>query len=109
MPDHFDRIEFAPPAPGGLIRGWGLAILAHGALVAALAWGVQWKREAAVATAEAQPVAQLSDAGGNAFHGLFQTSSRKAGAGWFAGGAAAPQGEAVGMPLDLLSFRSHQG
>ena len=25
MPDHFDRIEFAPPAPGGLIRGWGLA------------------------------------------------------------------------------------
>ena len=36
MPDAFDRIEFAPPAPGGLIRGWALAILAHGALVAAL-------------------------------------------------------------------------
>ncbi|WP_374668652.1 TonB family protein [Ramlibacter sp.] len=59
MPDHFDRIEFAPPAPGGLIRGWGLAILAHGALVAALAWGVQWKREAAVATAEAELWAAL--------------------------------------------------
>ena len=55
------------------------------------------------------PVAQLADAGGNAFHGLFQTSARKGGAGWFTGGAATPAGEAVGMPLDLLSFRSKQG
>ena len=54
-------------------------------------------------------VAQLADAGGNAFHGLFQTSNRKGGAGWFMGGAASPEGEAVGMPLDLLSFRSKQG
>lgn len=59
MPSHFDRIEFAPPPPGGLIRGWGLAVLAHTALVAALAWGVQWKREAAIATAEAELWAAL--------------------------------------------------
>jgi len=39
-----DRLEFAPPPTPGLLRAIGLAIIAHGFLVAALTWGVQWKQ-----------------------------------------------------------------
>lgn len=49
-----DRLEFAPPALPGLVRAFLLALLAHGLLVAALTWGVHWKREAQVITAEAE-------------------------------------------------------
>lgn len=49
-----DRLEFAPPAIPGLVRAFMLALLAHGLLVAALTWGVHWKREAQVITAEAE-------------------------------------------------------
>lgn len=49
-----DRLEFAPPPAPGLLRALGLAVLAHAALLAALAWGVHWKREAVTLTAEAE-------------------------------------------------------
>jgi colicin import membrane protein len=48
------RNEFAPPPTPGLLRGLLLAIVAHGALVAMLAAGVQWKHTAAPMTAEAE-------------------------------------------------------
>lgn len=49
-----DRLEFAPPPTPGLLRALGLAVLAHAALLAALTWGVHWKREAVTLTAEAE-------------------------------------------------------
>lgn len=45
MPSATDRIEFLPPAPPGMLRAFGLAILAHLFLLAALTWGVNWKRQ----------------------------------------------------------------
>jgi colicin import membrane protein len=49
-----DRLEFAPPATPGLMRAFVLAVLAHGLLVAALTWSVQWRREAEIISAEAE-------------------------------------------------------
>lgn len=49
-----DRLEFAPPDTPGRMRALSLAALAHVLLVAALAWGVHWKRDAQVLTAEAE-------------------------------------------------------
>jgi len=49
-----DRLEFAPPPTPGLVRGLGLAILAHGFLVAALTWGVHWKQSPTSISAEAE-------------------------------------------------------
>jgi colicin import membrane protein len=49
-----ERLEFAPPPQPGLARGLGIAILAHLLLLAALTWGVKWKREAQDAAAEAE-------------------------------------------------------
>jgi colicin import membrane protein len=49
-----DRLEFAPPATPGLLRAFGLAVLAHGALVVALTLSVQWRREAQIISAEAE-------------------------------------------------------
>lgn len=49
-----DRLEFAPPATPGLARALLLAMLAHGLLVAALSWGVQWRREAQPLSAEVE-------------------------------------------------------
>jgi colicin import membrane protein len=48
------RNEFAPPPTPGFLRALGLAILAHGLLVAMLTVGVQWKREATPITVEAE-------------------------------------------------------
>ncbi len=48
------RLEFAPPIPQGTGRAFGLAVLAHLFLAGALTWGVNWKREATVATVEAE-------------------------------------------------------
>lgn len=53
------RLEFAPPPPPGFLRAFGLAILAHALLVAALTWGVNWRREGAVMTAEAELWSQV--------------------------------------------------
>ena len=39
------RLEFAPAVLPGQVRAFALALAVHGLLVAALAWGVQWKRE----------------------------------------------------------------
>jgi colicin import membrane protein len=49
-----DRLEFAPPATPGLLRAFTLAVIAHGLLVAALTWSVQWRREAEIISAEAE-------------------------------------------------------
>lgn len=55
MPSATDRIEFLPPAPPGMLRAFGLAVLAHLFLLAALTWGVNWKRQQAnPITAEAE-------------------------------------------------------
>ena len=49
-----DRLEFVPPPAPGLLRAMALAILAHAFLLAALTWGVHWKREAATISVEAE-------------------------------------------------------
>jgi len=54
-----ERLEFAPPTTPGLLRALLLALLAHGLLVAALTWGVQWKRDAQQLSAEAELWAAL--------------------------------------------------
>ena len=54
MPAQTDRIDFAPPAQPGMVRALGLAILAHLILMAALTWGVNWKRENITLSAEAE-------------------------------------------------------
>ncbi len=54
-----DRLEFAPPPTPGLLRALGLAIVAHAVLVAALTWGVHWKRNTDTVTAQAELWATL--------------------------------------------------
>jgi len=49
-----DRLEFAPPTTPGQLRALTLAIIAHGLLVAALTWSVQWRRDAEIISAEAE-------------------------------------------------------
>ena len=44
MPSATDRIDFGPPRDPGGIRSFTLALLVHAALIAALTWGVNWKR-----------------------------------------------------------------
>ena len=44
MPSAADRIDFGPPRDVGALRSFGLALLIHAALIAALTWGVNWKR-----------------------------------------------------------------
>jgi len=50
MPSALDRIDIAPPSDAGAIRSLGLALLIHAALIAALTWGVNWKRSDSAAT-----------------------------------------------------------
>lgn len=54
MPATLDRLAFAPPSAPGSLRALLLAVLVHGLLVAALSWGVQWKRQAHITTAQAE-------------------------------------------------------
>lgn len=49
-----NRLEFAPPDTPGLLRALVLAALAHVLLVAALTWGVHWKRDVEIISAEAE-------------------------------------------------------
>lgn len=49
-----DRFEFAPPPPPGLMRAFSLAVLAHVLLLAALTWGVSWKRDVQTPAVEAE-------------------------------------------------------
>ena len=48
------RFEFAPPPTAGLPKSLGLAILAHALLLAALTWGISWKRDAPMVVVEAE-------------------------------------------------------
>ena len=48
------RIEFAPPPQPGMLRAYALAVLAHLLLLAALTWGVHWKRDAENVAVEAE-------------------------------------------------------
>lgn len=54
MTDIQARMEFAPPPTPGLVRALALAIVAHALLLAVLALGVQWKRDATPVTVEAE-------------------------------------------------------
>ena len=58
MTANAQRLEFAPPPVPGFLRAFGLAILAHALLVAALTWGVSWRRDAVELAAEAELWAQ---------------------------------------------------
>jgi colicin import membrane protein len=49
-----DRLEFAPPPTAGLVRAIILALIAHALLIAALTWGVRWKRDDTIVTAQAE-------------------------------------------------------
>ena len=49
-----DRPEFTPPPAPGRLRAIGLAILAHVLLIAALTWGVSWKRESSSSPVQAE-------------------------------------------------------
>ena len=49
-----DRPEFTPPASPGRGRAIVLAVLAHIILIAALTWGVSWKRESTNAPVQAE-------------------------------------------------------
>lgn len=49
-----DRPEFTPPSTSGRGRAIGLAVLAHAFLIAALTWGVSWKRESTNAPVQAE-------------------------------------------------------
>lgn len=54
MPSHAERIDFAPPPQGGQARALAIALAAHGVLLAALTWGVHWKRSAENVAVEAE-------------------------------------------------------
>lgn len=49
-----DRPEFAPPPQRGTGRALAIALFAHALLIAALTWGVHWKREAEDDAVEAE-------------------------------------------------------
>ena len=44
MPSAYDRNDFVPPRDAGSARAFTMALLVHGLLIAALTWGVNWKR-----------------------------------------------------------------
>ena len=44
MPSAFDRSDLVPPRDAGALRSLGLALLVHALLIAALTWGVSWKK-----------------------------------------------------------------
>ncbi|CAN5436358.1 hypothetical protein BH11PSE7_BH11PSE7_21810 [soil metagenome] len=54
MPSATDRLEFAPPPPPGMLRAFGLAVIAHILLLLALTWGVNWKRDTENLAVEAE-------------------------------------------------------
>lgn len=54
MPSASDRIDFAPPSGKGSVRAFVLALLVHALLIAALTWGVNWKRSDTSTSYEAE-------------------------------------------------------
>jgi len=59
MPSALDRTDISPPREVGATRSFGLALLIHAALIAALTWGVSWKRTDTGATFGAELWSQL--------------------------------------------------
>ncbi|RYZ09012.1 MAG: protein TolA, partial [Comamonadaceae bacterium] len=49
-----ERNPFAPPAQDGTPRAVGMALLAHVLLIAALTWGVSWRRDSQDDAVEAE-------------------------------------------------------
>lgn len=54
MPGTTDRLDFGPPRDAGSMRAFGLALLVHVLLIAALTWGVNWKRSDQTVSFEAE-------------------------------------------------------
>jgi colicin import membrane protein len=54
MPSAADRLEFGPPRDPGSARAFALALLVHILLMAALMWGINWKRSDKAASFEAE-------------------------------------------------------
>jgi colicin import membrane protein len=54
MPSATDRLDFGPPRDAGSLRAFGLALLVHVLLIAALTWGVNWKRSDQTVSFEAE-------------------------------------------------------
>lgn len=54
MPSAADRLEFGPPRDAGSLRAFGLALLVHALLIAALTWGINWKRSDRAVSFEAE-------------------------------------------------------
>ena len=54
MPSASDRLDFGPPKGSGSVRAFTLALLVHALLIAALTWGVNWKRSDLSAGYEAE-------------------------------------------------------
>ncbi|MEY3627828.1 MAG: cell envelope integrity protein TolA, partial [Pseudomonadota bacterium] len=48
------HLEFAPPPPRDGARSFGLAMLVHLLLVAALTWGIQWNNSDTSVAVEAE-------------------------------------------------------
>ena len=47
-------MSYAPPAPGGALPSWALAVLAHLLLLAALTWGISWNQHTKDSVVEAE-------------------------------------------------------
>ena len=54
MPSATDRLEFGPPRDPASPRAFALAMLVHVLLIAALTWGVNWKRTDRASSFEAE-------------------------------------------------------
>ena len=54
MPSAADRLDFGPPRDPGSLRAYGLALLVHALLIAALTWGINWKSSDRAASFEAE-------------------------------------------------------
>ena len=54
MPSATDRLEFGPPRDPASPRAFALAMLVHVLLIAALTWGVSWKRTDRASSFEAE-------------------------------------------------------
>jgi colicin import membrane protein len=54
MPRATDRLEFGPPRDAASPRAFALAMLVHVLLIAALTWGVNWKRTDRASSFEAE-------------------------------------------------------
>ena len=54
MPSAADRLDFGPPRDTGSLGAYGLALLVHALLIAALIWGINWKHNDRTVSFEAE-------------------------------------------------------